>query len=65
MKIALGQLNPTIGDFAANVRLIDEALSRAEAAGAALLVTSELSVTGYPPRDLLERPAFIAEAQRP
>jgi NAD+ synthase (glutamine-hydrolysing) len=64
VKIALGQLNPTIGDFASNVRLIDEALSRAEAAGAALLVTSELSVTGYPPRDLLERPAFIADAQR-
>ena len=64
MKIALGQLNPTIGDFAANLRLIEEALSRAEAAGAVLLVTSELSLTGYPPRDLLERPAFIAEAQR-
>jgi NAD+ synthase (glutamine-hydrolysing) len=64
VKIALAQLNPTIGDFAANLRLIEEALSRAESAGAALLVTSELSVTGYPPRDLLERPAFIAEAQR-
>jgi NAD+ synthetase len=64
VKIALGQLNPTIGEFAANVRMIEEALSRAEAAGAALLVTSELSVTGYPPRDLLERPAFIAGAQR-
>jgi NAD+ synthase (glutamine-hydrolysing) len=64
VKVALAQLNPTIGDFAANARLIDEALSRAESAGASLLVTSELSVTGYPPRDLLERPAFIAEAQR-
>jgi NAD+ synthase (glutamine-hydrolysing) len=64
VKIALGQLNPTIGDFAGNVRSIAEALARAEAAGAELLVTPELSVCGYPPRDLLERPAFVAAAQR-
>ena len=42
MKIALAQLNPTIGDFDGNLRLLEEALARAEAAGAELLVTSEL-----------------------
>ena len=64
MKIALAQLNPTIGDLEGNVRLVEEALSRAESVEAELMVTSELSLTGYPPRDLLERPAFIADAQR-
>ena len=64
MKIALGQLNPTIGDFAGNLALLEEVLRKAEAADAALVVTSELSLTGYPPRDLLERPAFIEESQR-
>jgi NAD+ synthase (glutamine-hydrolysing) len=63
VKIALGQLNPTIGDFSGNLLLLEQALRRAEGAGAALLVTSELSLTGYPPRDLLERPAFVEEAQ--
>ena len=59
MKIACAQLDPTIGDFAGNLRLLEEALARAEQAGADLLVTSELSICGYPPRDLLERPSFL------
>jgi NAD+ synthetase len=57
MKIALGQLNPTIGDFEGNLRLIRQAM--ADAAGADLLVLPELMVCGYPPRDLLEREAFL------
>jgi NAD+ synthetase len=64
VRVALGQLNPTIGDFEGNVRLVEAALGRAEAGGAALLVTSELVLSGYPPRDLLERPAFVEAARR-
>jgi NAD+ synthase (glutamine-hydrolysing) len=60
MKIALGQINPTIGDFAGNLRLIEEAAARARADGAALLVLPELAICGYPPRDLLEREAFLS-----
>jgi len=60
MKIALGQIDPTIGDFAGNLRLIDQAAARARAAGATLLVLPELALCGYPPRDLLEREAFLA-----
>jgi NAD+ synthase (glutamine-hydrolysing) len=64
VKIACAQLNPTIGDFDGNLRLIDEALGRAEQAGADVLVTSELSLCGYPPRDLLERPSFLQASNR-
>ena len=64
MKIALGQLDPTIGDFDGNLRLIDEAALRARAAGADLLVLPELALCGYPPRDLLERDAFLAASTR-
>jgi NAD+ synthase (glutamine-hydrolysing) len=59
VKIALGQINPTIGDFAGNLRLIEEAAATARAAGADLLVLPELALCGYPPRDLLERQAFL------
>jgi len=59
MKIALGQLDPTIGDFEGNLCLVRQAMSDAGAAGADLLVLPELTVCGYPPRDLLERDAFL------
>ena len=62
VRIALGQINPTIGDFAGNLALIDEALGRAERGGADLLVLPELALCGYPPRDLLEKPAFLARS---
>ena len=56
MKIALGQINPTVGDFSGNaVKMIDFA-QRAQAAGAGLILFPELSVCGYPPRDLVEKP---------
>src|SRR5437762_3982341 len=64
VKVALAQHNPTIGDFEGNVRQIDDSLCRAEAAGAELLVTSELGICGYPPRDLVERPAFVQAARQ-
>jgi NAD+ synthetase len=64
VKIALGQIDPTIGDFAGNLRLIDEAAARAQAAGADLLVLPELALCGYPARDLLEREAFLAASNQ-
>ena len=63
MKIALAQINPTVGDFAGNRRLVLDALAAAEAAGAALAIFPELALCGYPPKDLLERPAFIEAAR--
>ena len=59
MKIALGQINPTVGDFAGNAAKIIEFSRRAQADGAGLILFPELSVCGYPPRDLVERASFV------
>src|SRR5271166_3826247 len=59
VKIALGQINPTVGDFAGNAAKIIEFSRRAKADGAGLILFPELSVCGYPPRDLVERPTFV------
>ncbi len=59
MKIALGQINPTVGDFSGNAAKIVDYSRRAKAAGAGLILFPELSVCGYPPRDLVERPSFV------
>jgi NAD+ synthetase len=64
MRIALGQINPTVGDIAGNVRKILDFTGRAKAAGAALAVFPELSVIGYPPKDLLLKPQFIDDNLR-
>ncbi len=61
MKIALAQINPTIGAIADNSAKIKDAIKRAGAAGADLVVFPELAVTGYPPKDLLLKPRFIDE----
>jgi NAD+ synthase/NAD+ synthase (glutamine-hydrolysing) len=60
VKIALGQINPTVGDFAGNAAKIIQFSRRAQADGAGLILFPELSVCGYPPRDLVERPSFVA-----
>ena len=60
MKIALGQINTTIGDFSGNAAKIVAFAQRARAAGAGLILFPELAVCGYPPRDLVERPSFVA-----
>jgi NAD+ synthase (glutamine-hydrolysing) len=60
VKIALGQINPTVGDFSGNARKIIDFSRRARAEGAGLILFPELAVCGYPPRDLVERPAFVA-----
>lgn len=59
MKIALGQINPVVGDFAGNAAKIIDYARRARAEGAGLIVFPELSVCGYPPRDLVERTSFV------
>ena len=64
VRVAIAQINPTVGDLAGNVRLIVKACEDAVAQGADVVVTPELALTGYPPEDLLLRPAFyVAAAQ--
>src|SRR5437773_2068225 len=58
-RVGLGQINPTVGDFEGNVRRIVEAIERARALGCHLVAFPELAVPGYPPEDLLFKPAFI------
>ncbi|MGA1535499.1 MAG: NAD+ synthase [Planctomycetota bacterium] len=64
MKVALLQLDPTVGDFTGNRGRIESAYRRAVEAGADLVVTAELALCGYPPLDLLRRPAFIEGQER-
>src|SRR5277367_6545667 len=63
MRVALGQLNATVGDLAGNTAKMAEFAERASARGAAIIVFPELSVTGYPPRDLVEKPSFRARSE--
>ena len=60
MKIALAQINCTVGDLAGNAVQILDCANRAKAQGATLLVTPELALSGYPPEDLLLRDGFIS-----
>jgi NAD+ synthase (glutamine-hydrolysing) len=64
MKIALCQVNTTVGDFPGNVETILSFATRAKEAGCSLAVFPELTLTGYPPRDLLERPGFARKAEK-
>ena len=59
VKVALAQINATVGDLAGNSRKIVEFARRAHAQGARLVLTPELGLSGYPPEDLLLRPAFM------
>ena len=59
MKVALGQINTTIGDFSGNTAKIIEYSRAAQAAGASLILFPELSISGYPPRDLVEKSSFV------
>lgn len=60
-RVALAQVNSTVGDLAGNTAKILDYLQRAKAAGAALVAFPELAVTGYPPEDLLLKPRFIRD----
>lgn len=64
MRIALAQLNPTVGDLRGNAALVKAAAEKAVQQGARLLVCSELVLCGYPPKDLLLRDDFVAACDR-
>jgi NAD+ synthetase len=64
MKIALAQVNPTIGDFDGNAEKIRAALREASTRGAELVVFPEMAISGYPPHDLLERKGFVRDGER-
>jgi len=63
MRIALGQINTTVGDLAGNVAIAVRFAREAAARGAQLIVFPELSITGYPPRDLVEKRTFIGQSE--
>ena len=64
LRVALAQINPTVGDLAGNAGLIADAVKSAQAAGANLIVFPEMIVTGYPVEDLALRPSFQAASIR-
>lgn len=63
MRIALAQCNPTIGDFEGNIRKIEDTIQRLSSNVPDLIVFSEMFLTGYPPKDYLERPDFIQASE--
>src|SRR5690349_18391527 len=62
LRVALAQINPTVGDIAGNSRVIRENIARARDEGAHLVVFPELALTGYPPEDLLLKTHFVDAA---
>jgi len=63
VRLALCQMNPTVGDIAANAARIREGIDQAREAGADLMLFGELALTGYPPEDLLLREHFLADTR--
>jgi len=63
-RIALAQIDTTVGDFAGNAARIRAVTARAREAGASLVVFPELTLSGYPPRDFLDQPEFLEAARR-
>ncbi len=63
MRIALAQINPTVGDFSGNLTKITEGVRRAANAGAELVLFPEMATSGYPPADLLEKTSFVGRAE--
>src|ERR671914_1360992 len=64
VRVCLAQMNTTVGDIEGNKALILDALADADAAGAQVVATPELGLTGYPPEDLLLKPSFVAHNRR-
>lgn len=63
MRIALAQINPTVGDFSGNLSKITDRVEEAAAAGVDLVLFPELATSGYPPADLLEKESFVRRAE--
>jgi len=63
MRIALAQINPTVGDIPGNTALIKDAIQQAKAQDARLVVCPELAIIGYPPKDLLLKPALVDQCK--
>jgi NAD+ synthase (glutamine-hydrolysing) len=63
VRVGIAQLNPLVGDLTGNARLVLEAAQEAYGQGARLLLTPELTLTGYPPEDLLLRPDFVERCE--
>jgi len=63
MKVALAQVNPLVGDIVGNTATLTDCIDRAVQAGCDLVVFPELSVAGYPPRDLLRKERFVADCE--
>ena len=61
VRVALAQLNPTVGDLDGNLAKLADAYDRAEEAGCDIVAFPELSITGYPPEDLVMKPGFVAD----
>src|SRR5713226_1563378 len=61
MRVGFAQLNPTVGDLRGNFEKILQSYERLDAAGAELIVTPELAITGYPPQDLVFKSRFVPE----
>ena len=64
LRLALAQLDVTLGDLAGNRERVAAACARAAEGGVDLVLAPELAVSGYPPEDLLFRPAFLAACRR-
>lgn len=64
MRLALAQLNPTVGDVTGNAALVRDAISRARDGGADLVATTELAISGYPPKDLLLAEGFVGACEQ-
>jgi NAD+ synthase (glutamine-hydrolysing) len=64
LRIALAQINPTVGDLSGNVALIKRYIEQARSVGADVVALPELAVTGYPPEDLLLKPHFVEDNRR-
>jgi predicted amidohydrolase len=63
MRIALGQINTTVGDLAGNTDRIIRAAREASGQGADIAVFPGLAINGYPPRDLVEKPSFLEQTE--
>ncbi|NQW68346.1 MAG: NAD+ synthase, partial [Acidimicrobiaceae bacterium] len=61
MRVGLAQINPRVGDLAHNLAKVEEFLSRAEQAGCDVVVFPELTLSGYPPEDLVLKAGFVTD----